>query len=93
MYLNDVLIMGFIGKEPQRTQADSGRVYTDFSVCEDAHGYKDDKGQWHENTQWHRVRAWAGLAEHAAGFKQGAHVLVKGRIRYFDYEADGATQP
>ena len=93
MYLNDVTLMGHIGKEPERSQTESGRAYTDFSLCEDAHGYKDkDSGEWQDNKQWHRIRSWSGLADYAAGFKSGAHVLVKGRIRYFDYEKDGVKQ-
>ena len=52
--------------------------------------YKDQSGQYVDNTDWHKIEVWGTLAETAAKYlAKGRAVLIDGEIRNDNYEKDG----
>lgn len=86
--LNQVTLIGNVGKEPEIKEVGDTKVAT-FSVATSTGGYKRaDGSEVPEKTQWHSVVAWRGLAELAKNIKKGDKVVVLGSVSYRDYEKD-----
>jgi single-strand DNA-binding protein len=79
--LNQVSLIGNVGKKPELRFASSGYAVARFSVATDD-AWIDKAGERQQRTQWHRIVAWGGLAdtvsEHLDG---GRQVHVQGVLR------------
>ena len=75
-----VIIVGFLGRDPEMRFLPDGTPVTSFSVATSRRWTKD--GQQHESTVWFRVSAWRRLAETCNEFLQkGRQVLVEGELQ------------
>ena len=85
--LNEVILIGRLGKDPDYRTTQSGNVAT-LSLAT-SRSYKQGE-EWKEDTQWHTVVIWRELADRiGAGqypAKKGDMLLVKGEIRYRTYQ-------
>ncbi|MBV8903182.1 MAG: single-stranded DNA-binding protein [Acidobacteriia bacterium] len=89
MYLNRLIIIGFLGNDVETKSTASGKTFAQFSVATKT-SWKDDKGEWQSNTEWHRVIVWGErLAAYAGTLKKGAHIRVEGPLHSRQYEKDG----
>jgi len=86
MYLNNVQLMGFTGQQAESKETNGGKPYTRLSIATKTSWMKD--GERQERTEWHSVIAWGKLGEYAAGFKQGAHIMVEGELRSRQYDRE-----
>ena len=83
--INQVTLIGRVGKDAESYQTSSGAVYTKFSVAT-SKSIKDNDGNWNEKTQWHNIIAWREVAERAERLiKKGALIYVDGEIEYGEY--------
>lgn len=91
--INQVLIMGNVGKEPEVRQLEKVKVAT-FSVATSTGGFKKQDGtEVPEKTSWHSIVAWRGLADISEKFiHKGDKVLVQGTLSYREYEKDGVKR-
>jgi single-strand DNA-binding protein len=86
MNLNQLTIIGFIGRNAESKSLPNGKPATKFSVAT-TRSWKDDKGVWKEKTQWHNVRAFGqGFAQIAPRLLKGTHVLVQGELSTREYD-------
>jgi single-strand DNA-binding protein len=86
MNLNQLTIIGFIGRNAESKSLPNGTPVTKFSVAT-TRSWKDDKGEWKEKTQWHNVRAFGqGFAQIAPRLLKGTHVLVQGELSTREYD-------
>ncbi|MEV7633384.1 single-stranded DNA-binding protein [Microbacterium sp. NPDC089318] len=89
---NDVLtIAGNIGNDPISNETRAGKAVINFRVATSS-GYFDQRtGAWVEGgTNWYAVSAFGRLAEHArASLHRGDPVIVVGRLRQKEWEANG----
>lgn len=89
---NDVLtIAGNIGNDPTANETRSGKAVINFRVATSS-GYFDQRtGAWVDGvTNWYAVSAFGKLAEHArASLHRGDPVIVVGRLRQKEWEANG----
>ena len=82
--VNKVILVGFLGKDPEITYLPSGVAITKFSIAT-SEKYKDK-----ETTQWHNITTWDKLAEICAEHvRKGKQVYIEGRIEYRTWEKDG----
>ena len=92
--LNQVILIGNIGKDAEIRTLDNGVKVASFSLATSEGGYTTKEGkEVPEKTQWHNVVAWrnlASLAEKVA--KKGEKLTVIGSISYREYEKDGAKK-
>ena len=83
--VNEVLILGNLGKEPETKYTADGTAISRFSVAT-SRKYKDSQGQVQEETEWHRIVCFGKIAEIVQRYlKKGSPVFIKGRLRTRKY--------
>lgn len=82
--VNKVILVGNLGKDAETRFIPSGAAVTNFSVAT-ARRWKDQSGEWKEETDWHNVQIWKAekLAEY---LRKGTTVYVEGRLKNRSYE-------
>ena len=86
MDLNQLTIIGFLGRNAESKSLANGTPVTKFSVAT-TRSWKDDKGEWKEKTQWHNVLAFGqGFAQIAPRLLKGTHVFVQGELTTREYD-------
>jgi single-strand DNA-binding protein len=86
MSLNKAMIIGNLGRDPEMRYTPNGQAVTQFTVAVNRN-YRDQQGEWQEETEWFRVVAWAQLAERTAEYlRKGRKVYVEGRLQTRSWE-------
>lgn len=89
MDINQVILMGRLGKDPEVHTSNSGVTVTKFSVAT-SEKWKDKQGQKQEKTEWHNVVVFGPTAVWLGNnLNKGDQVLVQGKITTNVYEKDG----
>lgn len=84
--LNKVMIIGFVGREPEMRFTPSGRPVTSFSVAT-SRSWTSAEGERREETEWFNVVAWGNLAEICkTHLTKGQQVYVEGRLQTRGWE-------
>ena len=85
--LNEVRLLGNLGRDAETTFTPSGVAVTKFSVATER-SWKGQDGEWKTETDWHNCVMWRGekVAEY---MKKGSKVLVAGRLQTRSYDKDG----
>ena len=86
MYMNKVILAGFLGKDATIHTGKNGN----FTILELAtnESYKDkESDKYITRTEWHKLIVFGGRGEWAAKLKKGDHVLVEGELRHTEYES------
>lgn len=79
--LNQVQLIGNIGKEPELKYTPSGSAVAKLSIATNER-YKDKAGEWQEKTEWHNIVLWQHLAEFVGKYlSKGSRVYVSGRLQ------------
>jgi single-strand DNA-binding protein len=91
MSLNQVLILGNLGQDPEIRYTPAGMPIVNFSVATDE-AYVDKDGKRQERTEWHRIVVIGKIALTCHEYlKRGRQVFVEGRLRTREWESNGAT--
>lgn len=78
--LNEVNIIGHLGRDPELKFTPSGQPVANFSVATDE-SYMGKDGQKIQKTEWHRIVVWGKQAEFCGTYlKKGSLVYVKGSL-------------
>ena len=86
MSLNKCMIIGNLGRDPEMRYTPSGQPVTQFTVAVNRN-YKNQAGEWQEETEWFRIVAWGPLAERTAEYlRKGRKVYVEGRLQTRQWE-------
>lgn len=84
--LNEVKLIGRLGKDPEISYTPAGVAITKFSLAT-SERYKDKNGEKVEKTEWHNIVTWGQAAEiYAKYLKKGSLIYVSGRISTKSYE-------
>jgi single-strand DNA-binding protein len=86
MYLNKVILAGFLGKDASIHSGKNGS----FTILELAtnESYKDkESDKYITRTEWHKLIVFGGRGEYAAKLKKGDHILVEGSLHHNEYES------
>ena len=87
--MNQIIIIGHLGSDPEMSYTTSGKGTTRFSVAV-SRKYNDASGQRVESTDWFRGTVWDKLAETANQYlAKGHRVAVTGRVSMAEWEKDG----
>jgi single-strand DNA-binding protein len=80
MSVNKVILVGFVGKDPETRAFADGSGVTNFSLAT-SEKYKDKSGEWKEITEWHRIGCFGKLSEIASKLvSKGSQVYIEGKI-------------
>ncbi|MGF3055349.1 single-stranded DNA-binding protein [Microbacterium sp. YY-01] len=88
-----ITLTGNIANEPAVNRTGAGTPLVRFRLAT-SNGYRDNRtGAWVDaGTNWYTVTAFRTLAENAGGvLAKGDAVIVQGRLRLREWEANGAT--
>ncbi len=91
MYLNKVIIVGNLTRDPELATIPSGQKVCKFGVATNR-VWKDKSGAKQESTSYHNIVVWGRQAETSAQYlKKGQQVMVEGRIetRSWDDKTSG----
>lgn len=92
--LNEVNLIGHVGKDAVVKTLENGTVVANFSVATDE-SYKDKDGNKVQQAGWHEITTWGKLAELAGKMiTKGRLLYVKGRLktRTWDDKESGAKR-
>lgn len=81
--MNELVICGRIGKDPEIKYFESGTVKTTFSIASSRWDSQNKK----EVTDWYNIECWSKLAEIVAEhFKKGNQIIVDGEFKKETYK-------
>lgn len=91
--VNKVILIGYVGKDPEIRNLESGAVLARFTMAT-TETYKDKtSGERRDITEWHNIVLWRGLADVAAKYlHKGDMVYIEGRLRTRSWEKDNITR-
>ena len=81
-FLNKVMLIGNLGKDPEiRVSQTTGRKVVTFSLAT-SRRYRDANGEQKEDTQWHNIVGWGKIADvfEQLGIRKGTSLYVEGRL-------------
>ena len=80
MSLNEVNLIGNVGKAPELKKLTGDHYKTRFSVAT-SRDFEDRSGKSRTDTQWHEIVCWGKLAERVnEHVSKGHKVFVRGRL-------------
>lgn len=82
MSVNKVILLGYVGKDPEVKEFETGKV-AKITIATTEKGYKLKSGkEVPDRTEWHNIMLWGGLAEVAEKYiKKGMQVYIEGKIQ------------
>jgi single-strand DNA-binding protein len=84
--LNQVILIGNCGKDPEIRSTPSGAQVASFSVAT-SEKWTDKDGQKHEKTDWANIQAWRTAAEYVEkNVRKGMRVAIVGKLRTSTWE-------
>lgn len=84
--VNRVIILGFLGKDPEIKQLDNGKQMATFSVAT-SESYTNQKGEKVENTEWHNLVFFGKVVDVISKYlKKGNQVYVEGKLNTRSYD-------
>lgn len=90
---NNVTLRGNVGTDANLKELPENRKMLTFNLAT-SEKFKDQSGEWKQNTTWHRIVMWGDQAEKASRLvSKGAEVIVEGKINSRSYtDKDGQTK-
>ncbi|MCK9182085.1 MAG: single-stranded DNA-binding protein [Fibrobacteraceae bacterium] len=86
-YLNKVMLIGNIGKDPETKVTPSGKKRVSFSLAT-SRRYRDASGETKEQTDWHNIVGWGKIADiiEQLGVHKGMTLYVEGTLTYRSWD-------
>lgn len=90
---NKIILVGYLGRDPELRYTPDGTAVCDFSVAT-TERKKDRSGEFQDVTTWFRVSLWRRQAEVASQYlTKGRQVYIEGRLSQREYQdKDGNTR-
>lgn len=90
--LNRVFLIGSVGKDPEIRATAGGAIVANLSLASQ-YRYKDNRGEWTNETTWHNLVAFARTAEVIRDYVvKGSPLHVEGRLQTRSWDKDGQKQ-
>lgn len=84
--INKVIIVGYLGQNPEARFTPQGTAVTNISVAT-KESWKNQSGEVQERTEWHRIDIYGKMAETASQYlTKGQLVYVEGRLKTDEWE-------
>lgn len=80
-YLNKVMVIGNLGRDPEIRALPSGQKVANFSIAV-TENFKDKEGNRQDRTEWINIVFWGKQAEVAERyFKKGMSIYIEGKLQ------------
>lgn len=88
MSVNKVILLGYVGKDPDVRVFDNGSKVVNFSLATTEKGYTSKEGKVvPDSTEWHNILVWRGLAKIAEQYvKKGSQLYIEGKMKTRSYD-------
>lgn len=86
MYLNKVILMGFLGGDAVVRTGKNDKQFTTLSLATKDSRRDKETGKYNERTEWHNLIVFGKLAEFAGKLKKGSHIQIEGQIQHSEYK-------
>jgi single-strand DNA-binding protein len=88
MSLNKVILIGYVGKDPDVRYFDNGHAIANFPLATSERGYRLANGtEVPERTEWHNIVATRDRAQFTERYvKKGSLAYIEGKIRTRNYD-------
>lgn len=84
--VNKVVLVGYLGQDPEGRFTPQGTAVTNLSVAT-KETWKDQNGEIVDRTEWHRIVMYGKMAETANEYmRKGQLVYVEGRLQTNEWE-------
>lgn len=91
--VNKVILVGFLGKEPEIRYQPSGGAVANLTIATSDQWRDKSTGENKEVTEWHRVVIFGKLAEVAGEYlRKGSQVYIEGQLRTRKWQAQDGTE-
>lgn len=85
--INEVFLMGNVGKDPEKKTMSNGKTVANFSLATNDQWKDKTTGEKKEKTEWHNIVLYDKLADFCAQYvKKGSTIFVKGKINTEQYK-------
>ena len=92
MYLNKVIIVGNLTKDPEIKQLPNGSNVANFSVATNR-TWKDSNGAKQEDVEYHNIVIFGKMADTVAQYmRKGSQLMIEGRLQTQSWEKDGVKK-
>lgn len=83
MSVNKVILIGYVGRDPEIQYMEQGKAVARFSLATTERAYKTSTGVTvAERTEWHNIVMWGRSAELAEKYvRKGTQLYIEGKIR------------
>lgn len=80
-YLNKVMLIGNVGKDPETRTTQNGKARVVFSLAT-SRRYRDNNGETKEDTQWHNCVGWGKISDlfGQLGVRKGTSLYIEGSL-------------
>lgn len=83
--VNKVILVGYVGKDPEVRYLEGGVALARFSLAT-SESYKNKEGKKVDQTEWHHIVLWRNQAEIAEKYvRKGTMLYLEGKIRSRSY--------
>ena len=83
MAVNKVILLGYVGNDPEMSFPESGAAYARFSLATSEPRGIDGR----EVTDWHKILMIGDKARFAENYiRKGTRLYIEGRLKYRDWE-------
>jgi single-strand DNA-binding protein len=90
--LNQVTLIGHVGKDPEIRYTQGGEPIASFSLAT-SENWTDKSGQKQEKTQWHNVSVFGKVAQVVRDYvTKGKLVYVQGQVNYDEWADKDGTK-
>ena len=90
--INRVMVMGYLGQDPELENTNSGLPYTKLSIAT-TEKRKDSHGNTKEDTEWHNIVVFGKRAETTARYlKKGSKAFVEGKLKTSSWDDKSTGQ-
>ena len=90
MSVNNVTLLGNVGRDPEFKVLPNGQPVINFSLATTDRWYDKDTNEQKEATEWHNIVAYRKVAELIERHvKKGSQVYIEGRLKTRSWEKDG----
>lgn len=86
MYLNKVILMGFLGGDAVVRTGKNDKKFSTLSLATKESRKDRETGKYNERTEWHNLIVFGKLAEFAGKLKKGAHIQIEGKIQHSEFK-------
>lgn len=87
--INQVILIGRLGKDPELNHTPSGNPYCKFSIAT-SKKWKTQGGEQKEKTTWHNIIVWGKMGLNCEQYlSKGSLVYIEGEIDVNVLEKDG----